>query len=341
MGTRRILMTFFAVAVAAVVVMPYLLQGEDPELDGRRKVIAEMTHAQRERLERNLDQYLRLTESQREEYRQLHAELVSDAANNHGRATESLQTFREWLQTISPRERIELSEVHDSAAKVRLIHEMISRHHDEALEIRSGQPLRRLGPIPSLKPEDMDRVLSLISEAAELEVNRAELEGFEGLRRTLKVFELMGRKNEKLTTLLTEERMKAVLKALSDDSDRRMLEYVADNRPAPPQIGRVKLAITVFKNLEVAVQRELRRQQVTTQALQAVFNELPGAEQDELLKLSASGFRAELRRRHVDASLSGRIDRRYVEQFLRPGRENRPRRRDGTSAKNRRPAVRE
>ncbi len=339
MDARRLLVTFIAVAVAAIVAMPYLLRGEDPELAERRKVIAEMNQAQRERLERNLDQYLQLTEPQREEYQLLHAELLSDTAHNHGRANQSLHTFREWLQTLSPREQIELSEVHDSAAKVRLIREMINRHHNESLEFRSGEPLRQLGPIPSLKPEDLERVLSLISEAAEREVSPAELEGFEGLRRTLKVFELMGRKNEKLTTLLTEERMNAVLKALSDDSDRRMLEYVADNRPAPPQVSRVKLAITVFKNLEVAAQRELRRQQVTTQALQAVFDELPGAEQDELLSLSASEFRAELRRRHVDASSSGRINRRSVEQFLRPGRESRPRR--TTPARSRRPAVSE
>lgn len=331
--SRRIFLAYLLIAVAAVLLIPYLFRGEDLEADEWRKAIAEMGRAQRERLERNLNDYLELSESQREQYQALHMELLADAQSNHGRANQSLQTYREWLQTLSPRERAELSDEQDPAGKVRLVHEIVDRHDDESLELRAGESLRRLGPIPSLTPTDMERLLTLIAEAAKPKVAAEELQGFEGFRRTLKVFELLGRRNEKLISLLTEERMQTLLKSLSDDADRRMLEYVADDRPAPPQLGRIKLAITLLKNLEVTFQRELRRQKASSENLQAVFEGLPLADQDELLELSPSGFRSELRCRFVDAASPVQINRREVEKFLRPGREFRSRRRDGTTTK--------
>ncbi|MCA9026431.1 MAG: hypothetical protein KDA86_14585 [Planctomycetaceae bacterium] len=335
MDPRHTLMAYLVIAAAAVMVMPYLLRDDDPDADKRRETIAGMTRAERERLERHLDQYLRLSSVQRDEVQALHAELLADAANNHGRANHSLQIFREWLQTLSPRERTELSEEHDPTSKARLVREIVDRHNNESLELRAGASLQRLGSIPSLTPADMERLLTSIAEEAEPRIDANELEGFDGLQRTLKVFELMGRKNEKLINLLTEERMQTLLKSLSNDSDRRMLEYLADNRPAPPQLGRIKLAITLLKNLEVTIQRELRRQELSSEDLQATFAELPAADQDELLELSPSEFRGELRHRSVDVTSSGQINRRDVERFLRPGKDFRSRRRDGTTSRSR------
>lgn len=342
MTQRRFLTACLIVAVASVVAMPYLLSGEDPVLQQRRHAIAAMSSAERQRLERNLDEFLQMTEQQRDQYRQLHAELADDAANNHGRANEALQTYRDWLQTLSPSDRVELSAEQDSAGRVRKIREIIERRQNEELEFRAGEALSRLGPIPSLKPEDMKRVLAVIGEAIEPEIkNPEELEGFEGLSRTLKMFELMGRQRQKLVRLLDEERLKAIKDALSNDSDRRMLEYLDDNQPASPQLARIKLTVTLIKNLEVAARRELRREPVTPQKLQVAFDALPPSDQDELLELSASQFRSELRRQHADENGFDRINRRDVEQFLRPGADFRPRGRRGPPPRRPRPDDRE
>ncbi|MCA9075193.1 MAG: hypothetical protein KDA93_09175 [Planctomycetaceae bacterium] len=320
---RRFLTVCLVIAIASIAMMPVLMSSEDPVLSERRQAIELMSTAERQRLERNFTQFQQMTEAEREQYRQLHAELAEDAANNHGRANEALLTYRNWLQTLSPSKRIEISEESDSAGKVRLIREVIEQRQDEELELRAGEALGRLGSIPSLKPEDMERVLTIIGEAIEPEIPVDELEGFEGLSRTLKMFEVMGRRREKLVVLLTEERLQAIKSALTNDSDRRMLEYLADNRPAPPQLASIKLTVTLIKNLEVAARRGLRKEQVTPEKLQTYFDSLSLSEQDELLELSASQFRAELRRQYADENGFDRINRRDVEQFLRPGPENR------------------
>ncbi len=331
-GDRRFFLALLAVAAVGVAVMPFLLGAEDPQLERRRQQIAAMTQPERERLQRNFVQFAKLSEADRAHFRDLHAKLEADRASQQGRAVATLETYSQWLQTIPPYERDALQQERDAAAKLTLVRKVLDRQQEERVELRIGSTMEtRLGPIPTLSEEDLQSMLAVIQEAAEPVLHNTslekELEGYKGLALTLKTFELLGRKDKRLLPLLTETRVQRLVDVISDDETRQMLSAEAGDRSAGFNARKHKVVMTLWKNLAIAIEKEMRQRVVTSQKMEAMFAELPVAEQEALLDLSPDEFHHELRQRVLDAESTGPINRRFVQKFVvpsdRPFRGNR------------------
>ncbi len=321
---RRFLWALLAVAAVGIAVMPFLLGAEDPQFQRRRQQIATMTQPERERLQRNFEQFAKLSESDRAHFRDLHAKLEADRTNEQGRANAALEAYSQWLQTIPPFERDALQKEPDPGGKLSLVREVIDRQREDRVERRIASAIEtRLGPIPTLSEEDLRSMLAVIEEAAEPALRNTavekELEGYTGLAKTLKMFELLGRKDKRLLPLLTESRMQHLVEAISDEEARQMLSTEADDRSASPNARKRKVVVTLWKNLAIAIEKEMRQRVVTSQKMETMFAKLPVSEQEKLLDLSPDEFHHELRRLVLDAESTGPINRSFVQKFVLPG----------------------
>lgn len=330
---RRFLGAMLVVAAVSLAVMPLLSGAESPELALHRRRVETMTAAERARLDRNFADFRALPEADRQRLRTLHAELEADRLQNHGRATAALQTYAHWLQTIPVYERDALRRESDPAAKIRLVREVLDRQRSDRLELKMGSPLEeRFGPIPTLSPEDLRNVLAVFHDAAEpaLPAPAAqELAVYEGLGRTLKLIELLVRQDRRLFTLMNDVRWKELVAAISDQNARQMLNADEGAATARSARQRLKPVIMLWKNLELAMDRESRQRAVTDDKLAAVLDDLPPAEQDELFDLSPQLFRLELRTRLPEVNAARPIDRRLVQRFFRQSFEDLGLRRNG------------
>jgi hypothetical protein len=326
-GDRRFFIALLAVAAIAVAVMPLLFAAEDPQLQLHRQRIAAMTRAERERLERNFDRFTKLSEAERERYRAFHAALAEDRTQGQGRLDAALETFLDWLASLPPYERDLLQREQDPAAKIALLREALQNQREVRLETRLEQRIEeRLGPLPLLKQRDLEAVTAVLADASAWPaIAPEELEGYDGLRRTLKLFELLGRRNLKLMDALTNRRMRDLLEAISDEPTRDMLQTDAEGQAAAWHVRRRKIVLTLWKNLELALDREARRSPVTDQTLMTFFAGLPREEQEEFLELPAADFRRDLTRRYIESESLHRIEMRFVRRFLLPGAEGRAR----------------
>jgi hypothetical protein len=324
---RRFFLALGTVAAIAVAVMPLLFAVEDPQLQLNRQRIGAMTPAERERLERNFDRFTKLSEAEREYFREFHAALAEDRTQGQGRMNAALATFLDWLASLPPYERDLLQHEQDPSAKIALIREALQTQREVRLESRLEQRIEeRLGPLPLLKPRDLEAVTAVLAdETAWPSIAPEELEGYQGLRRTLKLFELLGRRNVKLLDSLMNRRIRDVLEAISDAPTRDMLESDAEGQAAPWPLRRRKIVFTLWKNLELSLDREARRSPVTDETLMQFFAKLPREEQEEFLELPAADFRRNLTRRHLEFASQHRIEMRFVRRFLLPAVESRAR----------------
>ncbi|MGE0375048.1 MAG: hypothetical protein AB7I48_26310 [Planctomycetaceae bacterium] len=324
---RRFYGALVFVAVASLAALDFLSKAEPPERTLQRRRIESMTQAERERLHRNFEQFRSLSEADREKYRAVHADLEADRRDRHGRAAAALDTYTHWLQTIPVYERDALRNEQDAAAKIRLVREVLDRQRSDRMELRMGSPLEnRFGPIPTLSPQDLANVLAVFHESAESALPPAaarELENYQGLGRTLKLIELLVRQDRRLFSLLTDARWEQLVNAIADDQARKMLEPDTNAQTSRPALQKFKPAVMLWKNLELAMEREARQRAVTDQKLEAVLTSLPAAEQEELFDLSPLLFRLELRTRVPEANAARPIDRRLVPRFFRQGFEER------------------
>lgn len=62
---------------------------------------------ERDRLNRNIAEFRKLSDAEKEHFRKLHRELKADAASGGNLAT-LLQTYSVWVQTLTPTQRDEL-----------------------------------------------------------------------------------------------------------------------------------------------------------------------------------------------------------------------------------------
>lgn len=322
--SRRTLLGLLAVAVASVATVPFLLRAEDPQLALRRQDIAAMTQADRQRLQRNFERFTAMDADQRRQVSDFSAALEADRTRQRGRLNETLRIYEQWLQTLTPHQRDALRKQTDPLRRIALMRQLVDEQRDDRIEIRMGDRGGFLGPIPSISRTDLEAMLEVISGKLGLYLNNPQdLEGYEGMRRYLKMFELLAQQRRSIWQLLGEANIQLLLQTISDDQTRQQLQTLPDvERPrGDAQLRRVKLGLAIYQAIETELDRELRSRRVSSENLSKYFENLPLEEQDELLNLTPGQFRQELLSRYVETQWSqNRINMRLVRQFFRPQR---------------------
>jgi hypothetical protein len=325
MRNRRTILGLLAVALLSVATVPFLLRADDPELTMRRRQIAGMSQAERERIDRSFQQFETMSEQERQHLRQFDATLQEDRISNRGRLTETLNTYEQWLKTVTPHQRDALRRESDPARRIALIRDIIESQRSDRIQTRMGSRLEEfLGPIPVLSQKDLLAVMEIIFRKAPVWISAEslrELESYPEKRRPLKLFEMLARKNRTVSELLTETTTRQLLEAISDEQTRRELETVPESGRSMPaararmlKVGRA-IQMSVFAELD----REYRRRELSLANLQKFFSTLPPEEQQQLLTLSPEEFRQELRGQFVESEWADSpVLLTLVRQFFRP-----------------------
>jgi hypothetical protein len=324
-GDRRILWGLLAAAAVSVAVMPFLWRSSDPELTRRRNHIAAMTAPERERLQRNYATFVALPPADQEKLRAFHAELEADRTRGQGRTVAAFEIYTQWLQTLSAHERDALQSETEPARRLEQVRTLANAQRERRLEAQTQQSALRfeqyLGTVPLLSQKDLVAVLSVIERIllrSNTELAR-ELEGYEGLRRSLKVLDLAAKKGSRLEQMLTDANVKSILDAISEERARELMNTL----PPTPRPGsdaaarRIKVALLVLKNIASELDREHRRRALTPENVATFFGKLPLDEQDRMLELSAELFRTELRGKYIEAEWSDSVNISAVRDLLR------------------------
>ena len=101
--------------------LPENLQAIDQQaIASRTDQLRKMSEIERGHLNRNIEEYQKLSNTEKQHYRQLHDELKHDASTG-GSLTRLMQTYSLWVQTLPPTQRDELKKELVPAQKLALI----------------------------------------------------------------------------------------------------------------------------------------------------------------------------------------------------------------------------
>jgi DNA-binding MarR family transcriptional regulator len=152
-------------------------------VDAQINRLKSMSIVERERLNRNIENFQSLSDSEKQHYREMHRELADDARLNGGLST-LLRTYSVWLQTLTPSQRDDLEKEPVVAKRLALIrqfkeenersHETPSStsdvHHEE--NISPTQP-KGFGGL-EMKPKDINAVMKILVDGLSKEMTRPE-----------------------------------------------------------------------------------------------------------------------------------------------------------------------
>lgn len=162
-------------------------QGADPKplSDGFRQV-EKMSQLERDRLQRNLAEFQKLTAEQQAHYRDLHQKLEENKSTG-GSLSSLLQEYSAWLTTLTPSQRDDLNKESDPAKKLALVRRFKEQQeyrpeptppgpHDEPMvELRN---MRRFLPFvgPLLSRSELAAVMQVIAKDAGLDREKPDNE---------------------------------------------------------------------------------------------------------------------------------------------------------------------
>lgn len=110
-------------------------------LSERHAQVVKMSTVERERLQRNLAEFQKLSPEKQEQYRQLNAQLEENRKTG-GQLNSLMQTYSAWLQTLTPTQREELRQATDSAQKLSLV----QKFKEEQMRDHSMNDLEEFNP---------------------------------------------------------------------------------------------------------------------------------------------------------------------------------------------------
>ncbi|MEI8021490.1 MAG: hypothetical protein WCH39_24990 [Schlesneria sp.] len=101
--------------------LPQSLQAVDQQtITARTDQLRKMSEIERGHLNRNIEEFRKLNDAEKQHYRQLHQELKHDASTG-GSLTRLMQTYSLWVQTLTPTQQDELKKELVPAQKLALI----------------------------------------------------------------------------------------------------------------------------------------------------------------------------------------------------------------------------
>ncbi|MBC8112795.1 MAG: hypothetical protein H7062_00290 [Candidatus Saccharimonas sp.] len=145
-------------------------------LDERFRQVEKMSQLERDRLQRNLTEFKKLTPEQQTHYRDLHDKVEQST----GHLSSLLQEYSAWLTTLTPSQRDELSKETDPAKKLALVRQFKEEQeyrtepspnepHETPLPDMRGIRQRIPFGAPVLPPPELAAVMKVIAKDAGLD----------------------------------------------------------------------------------------------------------------------------------------------------------------------------
>lgn len=167
---RRLLRELTAIVVIALLWhSPSLFAGATSvDLRQRGKEVESMTTVERERLQRNWQQFQSLPEDRKQHFRQLHDQLEADFKSGGNQLNHTMQTYAAWLQTLTPGQRADLRQAKTAREKLDLV-----RRFKSVQDQRSeSQALNEPRPGPDFEPHLWRKLRSIAQPLAQDELNK-------------------------------------------------------------------------------------------------------------------------------------------------------------------------
>jgi hypothetical protein len=134
-------------------------------LSERHTQVVKMSTVERERLQRNLDEFKKLSPEKQEQYRQLNSELDEDRKRG-GQLSSLMETYSAWLQTLTPSQREQLRQVTDSSAKLNLVQKFKEEQLRESLTSVESPAMQadiwKPRPFLTLNPQELHNILRIL-----------------------------------------------------------------------------------------------------------------------------------------------------------------------------------
>lgn len=302
---------WFLLSVAAAIALPPLLLRAMPTgYDACRQRVEAMPQAERERIERNFSDFLKMNEAERNHYRQMHLRLVEDG-NAQGIYARLFENYTTWVQTVDPHQQLELRAAQDSEQRFALMRRILDEESER--EMRPFMPPRfRDARGPGRRPIfewlrgrtilDADRFQAMM-EAVENSVDlsraeREELKNLKGLERTFRLFEILEQKGTPLNGgALDATEINRII-------EQGQLQPLVDSAPeqiktAIPNVKLFVLTTVILANVRREYWIEVHEHRPTEEELQGVLNDLPEEVQENLLRLPPDEFDRSLRMQYA------------------------------------------
>ena len=152
-GGRRMAIGLL-VAIGLVVPAAAVVRANDASLAERRQRVDAMSVREKEDLRKKYERFIRLEPAQRQQLRDLHANIA--ASPDRERLTSVMLLYHEWLQSLTAGERLQLLEL-PADQRVRAIKKLIERQEREKFQTLVQK---------SLSVEDREAIFDWLAELA-------------------------------------------------------------------------------------------------------------------------------------------------------------------------------
>ena len=261
---------------------PGLGWAADTTIEERFRQVEKMSQFERDRLQRNLDEFKKLTPDQQAHYRDLHNKVEQST----GHLSSLLQEYSAWLTTLTPSQRDELNRATDNSQKLALIRQF---KHAQEYRPETSPPDVLEGPstdLQSIRKELMGRgallkaaELAPVIDAISKEVHGTERKKPAGESTAKFYFELLKKSIE-----LAPEGPR---NWPSEDLQRTLekLPGVKEHLKGRPDGGRIALIRLIVWSLGSLAVEEIKPSMPSDQDRLDEFNKLPPERQAEINKL--------------------------------------------------------
>lgn len=306
---------------AALAAPPLLLRAEPEGFDVKRGRVSAMPQTERDRLTRNFEEYLKLTEAQREHYRLLHESLQRDQVENGGRCADAVEHYFAWVSGLPAYQQQKLLTTTFPSERI----ELVAKYAEEQELRQLEEEQRKLGPrfggyyrfTPRLSPSELAVVMAELERGVALsaEQKRQLDEKQAGIDHYLEFFRIIGSERKpplKITDIVNGVKVEQLMEKLPQRARDRL------NRPTP-QERTFALIFTITTNLRWEIESQIRARQPTADRLQDFVTQWPDDERDELdglMDLSPDEFIQRVREKYAAQNLE--LDFEHIRRTYPP-----------------------
>lgn len=286
---------------AALALPPLLLRAEPANWDVIGADVQRMPPADRNRLNRNTEDYLRLSEADRQRYRELHAILENDEQHGRGQLRKTLSDYTSWLATIHAYDRQLLLTTTDPTQRLQEIQRIVDERNESLSRSQGRFRWWMHRGIPDLDANELASVMQVVEDGLSLtaderdQLRDADGEEKSGVARYFALFSIIRSHRRDLG------------QSLDRDLDRFLASVPAAKQPEgisekPPELQRGICLAMIVGNVLQEYEQQIVRNAPTDADLRRIVEEWSGEnerEVDELLELEPADFRRELERKYA------------------------------------------
>lgn len=312
--------------LAALMFCPAAIRAADvssADLAQRAKDVEAMSLIDRDRLIRNWDAFQKMPPERQQHFRQLHQQLQNDVKEGSS-LNHTMQTYSQWLQTLTPGQREDLRQAKNSRDKLDLVRKF-KEDQDERLEGRGkdrrddhpSDPrrfFRNFFRAKPLTPVELDAALKGLVENLP-NAERAEIANLENepkWARYRRIIQSSVRQAGGPKEWPNKDQQGMILAAIKATKQAQEIDAIKDDRTR-----RSRVAMLLFSSFAAQMFAESAAFQPKEDDLKQMYEQLKNAEREELLQLKLHEMNLELRRRYTQKQFEERPDFRELSRVHR------------------------